>query len=125
MSKIRSRDTKPEMVVRRLLHGAGYRYRLHRAGLPGRPDVVLASRRKVIFVHGCFWHQHADKACLDGRKPKSNTDYWHSKLERNVLRDRTAVEQLAAAGWEALVVWECETKHPAKLLERLTSFLDQ
>jgi DNA mismatch endonuclease (patch repair protein) len=113
------------MVVRRLLHDAGYRYRLHRRDLPGKPDLTFASRRKVIFVHGCFWHQHNAEACLDGRKPKSNTDYWHAKLARNVARDRTVIEQLAAAGWQTLIVWECETKTKETLMNRLRAFLGQ
>ena len=123
MSKIRSRDTKPEMIVRRLLHGAGYRYRLHRRDLPGKPDLIFAGRRSVIFVHGCFWHQHEAEACLDGRKPKSNTGYWHEKLARNVERDRLAVERLTAAGWEVLVIWECETRSRDELLRRLENFI--
>jgi DNA mismatch endonuclease (patch repair protein) len=123
MASIRSKDTKPELLVRRLLHRAGYRYRLHRRDLPGKPDLTFAARRKVIFVHGCFWHQHDAEACLDGRKPKSNTGYWHEKLERNVARDRAAVEQLTAAGWQSLIIWECETRDDELLTERLSAFL--
>ena len=123
MSKIRSRDTKPEMVVRRVLHAAGYRYRLHRRDLPGKPDLIFAGRRKVIFVHGCFWHQHEVEACLDGRKPKSNTSYWNAKLDRNVQRDRDNEEWLVAHGWSILVVWECELRDIHALLARLESFL--
>lgn len=123
MARIRSRDTKPEMIVRRLLHAAGYRYRLHRRDLPGNPDLIFARRHKVIFVHGCFWHQHEAAACLDGRKPKSNTGYWDAKLARNIARDRAAIEQLHAAGWETLVVWACETKDQAALAGRLSAYL--
>jgi DNA mismatch endonuclease, patch repair protein len=123
MAKIRSRDTKPEMVVRRLLHRAGYRYRLHRRDLPGKPDIIFGPRRKVIFVHGCFWHQHDLQACLDGRRPKSNTDYWHPKLARNVQRDEQHLERLKAAGWEVLVIWECEVRDEEALAQRLTSFV--
>lgn len=123
MSSIRSKDTKPEMIVRRLLHRAGYRYRLHRRDLPGNPDLIFEGRQKVIFVHGCFWHQHEAEACRDGRKPKSNTGYWHEKLERNVARDRAAVEQLSVQGWQTLIVWECETKDEAALGDRLRGFL--
>jgi DNA mismatch endonuclease (patch repair protein) len=100
MSRIRSRDTKPEMIVRRLLHAAGYRYRLHTKDLPGKPDVVFKRRRKVVFVHGCFWHQHDREDCLDGRRPKSNTSYWHAKLERNVERDQEHIRRLHELGWQ-------------------------
>lgn len=124
MARIRSRDTKPEMIVRRILHAAGYRYRLHGKGLPGKPDLVVRSRRKVVFVHGCFWHQHDQENCLDGRKPKSNTVYWHSKLESNVDRDRDHVARLEADGWQVEVVWECETERPDELLDRLQAFLE-
>jgi DNA mismatch endonuclease, patch repair protein len=123
MARIRSRDTKPEMIVRRLLHGAGYRYRLHGRGLPGKPDLVFGGRRKVVLVHGCFWHQHGEERCLDGRKPKSNTGYWHEKLERNVQRDLRNQEELRALGWEVLVVWECEMRSTGELLSRLADFL--
>ena len=121
MSKIRSGNTKPEMIVRRLLHRAGYRYRLHRKGLPGNPDLVFGSRRKLIFVHGCFWHQHD---CLAGRKPQSNTGYWHAKLARNVERDARNEQQLRAAGWSVLTIWECELKPTDALLAKLQHFLD-
>lgn len=123
MSKIRAKDTKPEMIVRRLLHAEGYRYRLHRRDLPGKPDIVFGARGKAIFVHGCFWHQHPASDCLDGRRPKSNTDYWNAKLARNVQRDEQSIAELEARGWNVLVIWECEVSDP-KLLDRLTSFLD-
>lgn len=123
MARIRSRDTKPEMLVRRLLHAAGYRYRLHRKDLPGNPDLIFASRRKVIFVHGCFWHQHEDKRCTRRRRPTSNTAYWEGKLDRNVARDKAALEQLALAGWQTLVVWECQTRDVDGLSSRLRAFL--
>lgn len=124
MAKIRSADTKPEMIVRRLLHARGYRYRVHRKDLAGKPDLVFGPRRKVIFIHGCFWHQHDAPDCLDGRKPKSNTGYWHSKLERNVERDQKHIDQLGAEGWETLVIWECQTKDPEALLRQIQTFLD-
>ena len=111
------------MLVRRLLHRAGYRYRLHGKKLPGKPDIVFSARRKVIFVHGCFWHQHDASACLDGRRPKSNTGYWHPKLARNVERDAEHVECLKQAGWTVLTVWECEVKDEDALASRLASFL--
>lgn len=111
------------MVVRRLLHAAGYRYRLHDRQLPGRPDLVFKGRRKIVLVHGCFWHQHQEERCLDGRKPKSNTGYWHEKLERNVERDRRNEAELRALGWDLLVVWECEMRSADELLRRLIEFL--
>lgn len=123
MARIRSKDMKPELIVRRLVHSLGYRYRLHRKDLPGRPDLVFGPRKKVIFVHGCFWHQHSDPKCLDGRAPKSNTAYWGPKLQRNVDRDQKHVTALQAIGWETLVVWECEAKDLNVLKQRLIEFL--
>ncbi|MCP1335163.1 very short patch repair endonuclease [Futiania mangrovi] len=123
MRRIRSKDMKPEMVVRRLVHRLGYRYRLHRKDLPGKPDLVFGPRRAAIFVHGCFWHQHDKAACLDGRVPKSNTAYWGPKLKRNVERDAAAQKALAEAGWRVLVVWECETRDQCLLESCLQSFL--
>jgi DNA mismatch endonuclease (patch repair protein) len=123
MSRIKSRDTKPEMVVRRMVHGMGYRYRLHRKDLPGKPDIVFGPRRKLIFVHGCFWHQHPDPGCLDGRMPKSRTEYWTLKLKRNVERDKERQQSLRDLGWDVLTIWECETKDPAALCEKLMQFL--
>ena len=123
MSRIRSKDTKPEMIVRRLLHGMGYRYLLHDTRLPGRPDLAFSSRRKVVFVHGCFWHGHA---CPRGFKPASNVSFWADKIERNKRRDRRQSRALSALGWEVLTVWECATT-PAKLSrlsQRLVDFLD-
>ena len=121
MSLIRSRDTKPEMIVRRLVHGMGYRYRLHRKNLPGRPDLTFASKRAVIFVHGCFWHLH--RGCRNNRPPKSRLAYWRPKLERNAERDRQARLQLRRMGWRCLIVWECELVNAAKLAQRLQRFL--
>lgn len=123
MAQIKSANTKPEMTVRRLLHRLGYRFRLHRRDLPGKPDLVFASRRKVIFVHGCFWHQHEREECLDGRKPKSNSAYWGPKLERNVQRDSENCRRLMEAGWDVLVVWECEVSQVDTLQSSLTAFL--
>src|SRR5258707_1318924 len=100
MARIRSKDTKPEMLVRRMLHGLGYRYALHRRDLPGAPDLVFPARRKVILVHGCFWHQH--KKCVDGRLPKSREDYWEPKLMRNVDRDRRNASKLRRDGWKVV-----------------------
>lgn len=111
------------MVVRRLLHAAGYRYRLHSRDLPGKPDLVFRGRRKAIFVHGCFWHQHERETCLDGRRPKSNTGYWDEKLARNVERDRRSQDALRAGGWDVLVLWECEIASTEELGARLRAFL--
>ena len=122
MRRIRKTDTKPELVVRRLVHGMGYRYRLHRRNLPGTPDLVFPARRKVIFVHGCFWHQHD---CALGRKrPAANPDYWHPKLARNVARDAENRERLARAGWNVLVIWECEAKDATALAGRIRTYLE-
>ncbi|MDP3328271.1 very short patch repair endonuclease [Parvibaculum sp.] len=123
MRRIRSKGMKPEMAVRRLVHGMGYRYRLHRKDLPGKPDLVFASRKKVIFVHGCFWHQHDDPECLDGRPPKSNTSYWLEKLKRNVERDTENRKKLKVEGWNSLVIWECETKNADDIRELIVAFL--
>lgn len=121
MARIRGRNTKPELIVRKLLHGAGYRFRLHVSGLPGRPDVAFSSRRKAIFVHGCFWHQHRD--CRLARVPRSRVDYWNAKFARNRARDQVTLDRLAALGWDVLVVWECETACEASLMPRLRRFL--
>jgi DNA mismatch endonuclease (patch repair protein) len=121
MRAIRSADMKPEMMVRRLTFSLGYRYRLHRKSLPGKPDLVFGPRRKVIFVHGCFWHQHP--ICIDGRMPKSNTVYWDKKLARNIERDAENLAALEAAGWKSLVIWECQTKDQKKLAAKIKRFL--
>lgn len=123
MRRIKSKGMKPEMLVRRLVHGMGYRYRLHSPALPGKPDLVFASRRKVIFVHGCFWHRHSDPSCPDRREPRSNRDYWRPKLERNRQRDAGHIAALEAAGWSVLVVWECKTRDAAKLAVAVRRFL--
>ena len=123
MRAIRSKDTAPELAVRRLVHSMGYRYRLHRKDLPGKPDLVFSRRRKVIFVHGCFWHQHELQRCLDGRRPKSNTGYWDEKLRRNVERDARHVAALEAAGWEVLIIWECDCHDAPTLSARIAGFL--
>lgn len=123
MARIRSRDTRPELIVRNLAHRLGYRFRLHRRDLPGSPDLVFPSRRKVIFVHGCFWHRHD---CPLGRKtPSARPEYWLPKLERNQRRDAAALEQIASLGWSPLVIWECELKQMLEdeLADRLHAFL--
>lgn len=121
MRRIRKHDTKPELVVRRLAHALGLRFRLYRRDLAGTPDLVFPRRRKVIWVHGCFWHQH--EGCRLARQPKSRLDYWLPKLARNVERDRQARQQLQASGWQTLVIWECETKDSNLVRTRLVSFL--
>jgi DNA mismatch endonuclease (patch repair protein) len=122
MSRIRKTDTKPEMIVRRLVHGIGYRYRLHASDLPGHPDLVFRPRRKVIFVHGCFWHQHG---CRQYRQPRTKRSFWVPKLEGNKERDQTNQKKLSAMGWKFLVIWECELQDKEKLRERITEFLEK
>lgn len=122
MSRVRGMDSEAELVVRRLAHRLGYRYRKHVAGLKGRPDLVFAGRRKIVFVHGCFWHRHD---CQAGRRlPKSRVDFWKKKLERNQERDAENLRQLATEGWKILVIWECETKNQVDVERRLRRFLD-
>lgn len=123
MRAIKSKNTAPELAVRRLLHAAGYRFRLHRSDLPGKPDIILPKHKAVIFVHGCFWHQHPSPDCRNAQVPRSNTSYWSPKLARNISRDHEAVERLRAMGWRVLTVWECETKQTADLEEVLRAFL--
>ena len=125
MAAIKSKATKPELIVRQLAHRLGFRFRLHRKDLPGKPDLVFVSRRKIIFVHGCFWHQHPNDACLDSKLPKSNLTYWPPKLQRNVERDASNQKSLYKLGWRVLVVWECETKKKARLEARLIEFLNR
>lgn len=121
MRAVRGHNTTPELLVRRLLHGMGYRYRLHRSDLPGKPDIVFSSRNKVIFVHGCFWHGHD---CKRGdRMPTTNADYWKAKISRNVERYSRQLEKLAANGWSTLTLWECELKNVEDLRKRLVLFL--
>lgn len=121
MSAIRGKDTKPELVVRRIAHSLGYRYRLHSRNLPGRPDLVFGGRRKAIFVNGCFWHMHN---CRYGRvRPATNSAFWENKRLANVARDRRSLQALRRAGWRVLVVWECRTRKPGRLPEILGKFL--
>ena len=123
MSRIRGRNTRPEMVVRRIAHRLGYRYRLHRKDLPGKPDLVFSSRKKVIFVHGCFFHMHD---CRYGRvTPRTNAEFWQKKRLSNVERDRKNITALKETGWEVLIVWECQTKTPDILPQYITEFLSQ
>ena len=120
MRAIRSKGMLPELAVRRLVHKLGYRFRLHRADLPGKPDLVFGAKRKVIFVHGCFWHSHG---CKMSHTPKSNLEYWLPKLQRNKTRDRKNIKTLETAGWQSLVIWECETRSPDKVKKRVSTFL--
>ena len=122
MSAVRGRDTKPEMVVRRLLYSMGHRYRLHRKELPGRPDIVFPGQRKAILVHGCFWHRHP--GCSKATTPKKRAEFWAEKFERNVERDRKAEDRLKGAGWSTLTIWECETRSPETLASNLHDFLE-
>lgn len=122
MAAIRGRDTKPEMLVRSLVHRMGYRFRLHRKDLPGTPDLVLPGRRKVIFVHGCFWHQHP--RCRYATRPATRPEFWAGKLDDNRARDRRVQRELRRQGWDVLVVWECRTADPEQLQQRMYEFLE-
>ena len=117
MSRIRAKDTKPELRVRSLLYRMGYRFRLHRRDLPGNPDIVLPKYKTAIFVHGCYWHRHP--GCKYAYSPKSNTEFWERKFADNVARDRRGISSLGTAGWNAIVIWECETVDLELLGERL------
>jgi DNA mismatch endonuclease (patch repair protein) len=123
MRRIKSAGTKPELVIRSLVHRLGYRFRLHARDLPGKPDLVFRPKQKVIFVHGCFWHSHDRTGCLDSRIPKTNKGYWIPKLTRNKARDEENAVALQAAGWEVLVIWDCETNNEAALSKRIKKFL--
>jgi DNA mismatch endonuclease, patch repair protein len=121
MQGIRSKDTQPELVVRRVLHRLGFRYRLHRRGLPGTPDIVFANKQKAIFVHGCFWHRHPD--CRSASTPKTRASFWVEKFAKNVERDIRKGAELEAIGWSVLIVWSCEIKDTIMLERRLVEFL--
>lgn len=121
MSRVRTKGTEPELVVRSALHRLGYRYRLHRKDLPGKPDLVFPSRHKAIFVHGCFWHGHD---CPRGKLPQTNTEFWKTKIDKNKARDERVVETLQSLGWEVFVVWECEIRSDEKFVRNLTRFLN-
>jgi DNA mismatch endonuclease, patch repair protein len=123
MALIKNKDTRPERMVRQLVYHLGYRYRLHDGRLPGRPDIVLSKTRKVIFVHGCFWHRHSN--CKNARLPKSKLDFWLPKLESNKMRDTRTRARLRQLGWRVFVVWECQLKRVDGLAARLQSFLDK
>lgn len=121
MSRIKGKNTKPELLVRSLVHRLGYRFRLHRKDLPGNPDIVLPRHRKIILVHGCFWHQHPD--CPRAALPSTNMEFWTTKLTKNRERDLRNIQALEEQGWKVLVIWQCETKDPEALYERCLSFL--
>lgn len=124
MSLVRGADTKPELLVRRAVHSMGFRYRLQVKELPGKPDLVFPRLRKVIFVHGCFWHRHRKKGCKLARLPKSRLDFWEAKLEGNRVRDLRNKRKLRAVGWNVLEIWECETRNIEALTTRLRYFLE-
>lgn len=121
MRRIRSTSSKPELVVRSMIWKMGFRYRLHLKNLPGKPDIVFTAKRKVVFIHGCFWHQHA--GCKYAAKPKSHSNYWNPKLAKNIERDRLNQEALINMGWKVHIVWECETKDLDCLREKIYNFL--
>jgi DNA mismatch endonuclease (patch repair protein) len=121
MSRIGSKDTQPELIVRRLLTEMGLRYRLHRPDLPGKPDIVFGPRRLVLFVHGCFWHRH--RGCRMASTPSANAAFWQTKLDANMARDRRNTAALKRAGWRVAVIWECETRQPERLARRLQRLL--
>ncbi len=120
MGRVKRADTKSEMIVRRIAHALGYRFRLHRKDLPGSPDLVFPRLKKAIFVHGCYWHRHD---CKKATTPKTNVDFWRQKFERNVERDRKALTELSKQGWRTMVVWECETKDKETLKGSVSAFL--
>ena len=122
MSQVRSKHTGPEKVVRSLIHRMGFRFRLHHDDLPGNPDIVLSRHKKVILVHGCFWHQHDD--CLSAKRPQTNQTFWNAKLDGNVERDKVNQRRLMELGWRALVVWECDLNDSDSLVAKLSGFLN-
>ena len=121
MARVKQKNSKPELIVRRLLYSNGFRYRLHRSDLPGTPDIVFISRKKAIFVHGCFWHRH--EGCTGCTTPKTRVAFWLEKFRANIERDRRILAELSARGWSSLVIWECETTNPEHLEDRLVRFL--
>jgi DNA mismatch endonuclease (patch repair protein) len=121
MSRISGRDTKPEIIVRKLIHSLGFRFRLHVRTLPGNPDIVLPKHRKIIFVHGCFWHGHEN--CKRSRRPSTNTGFWDKKISGNIERDKTIIVDLYELGWNTLSIWQCDIKNQEKLFELLRNYL--
>ena len=122
MSRVSGKNTKPELIVRSLLHNMGYRFRLHRSNLPGKPDITLPKYKKVIFVHGCFWHGHKD--CRRSKRPTTNKKFWHEKLDKNIERDKVNIRIFKDLGWDVLVVWTCEVNDINQLKNKLLSFLE-
>lgn len=120
MRSVKAKNTKPELAARQLIHRLGYRFRLHRKDLPGKPDIVFPKYRAVIFVHGCFWHWHG---CKRTRMPKSNSEYWRAKIDRNVARDKRTKRELGKLGWRRLVIWECELTDLQKVSRKVQNFL--
>ncbi len=123
MARVKGQDTKPEILVRSIVHSLGYRFRLYRRDLPGNPDITLPKHRKVIFVHGCFWHGH--KRCPRAARPTTNIAFWRKKLDSNIDRDRRNIRQLRKDGWRVLVVWQCQTRKPETLKRALSKFLNE
>jgi len=121
MALIRGANTKPEMLVRKVLHGLGYRFRLHRRDLPGTPDVVLPRHKIAVFVHGCFWHRHS--GCKRASTPSSRREFWHKKFARTIERDESVCDQLVSLGWRPLVLWECELKTPSHIQHSVESLI--
>lgn len=121
MAKVKGANTRPELAVRRLLHRLGYRFRLHRADLPGRPDIVLPKHKTVIFVHGCFWHRHP--GCARATTPQTRVEFWNAKFDRTVERDRAQMRELEASGWRVVILWECETRKVKNLGDHLRCIL--
>ena len=122
MSAIKSKNTKPEIILRKLLHSMGYRFRLHKKDLPGSPDIVLPKYKTVIFVHGCFWHRHQN--CKYASNPKTRREFWEKKFKENIERDKKAQEKLKNLGWKTKIIWECEIKKQDKLIKKLEDFLN-
>jgi len=120
MGKVNGKNTKPELLVRSMLHKMGYRFRLYRRDLPGNPDIILPKFKKVIFVHGCFWHGHEN--CMRSKRPTTNREFWNDKLSKNISRDKKNTEKLHDKGWESLIIWTCETKNREHLKQKLEAF---
>lgn len=123
MSHISGKNTKPEILVRSLLHRMGYRFRIHKKDLPGRPDICLPKHKKVIFVHGCFWHGHEN--CPKSKRPTTNVEFWNKKIDGNIERDKENIKKLRRLGWQTLMIWTCEIKNQEELKNKLISFIER